>query len=154
MMAMRIDPATGRGDLCRDPDTGAVLLDHTFATAVELSLFSDARAPEGLAGLPDPDFRSGWWGDGVAESDPALRLDKYGSLLWTRTRSKLTAQVFAEVRDFAEDALAWLKEDEAAETVSASARRVDGNVALTIQITRPNGADRWASTWEQTLALP
>lgn len=85
--------------------TGATLqAGEDLATAVFISLFSDARASgDDVArmGLDDP---RGWWGD-TGESYAV------GSRIWLRRRAKATAETLKTVKNDIVEALQWLIDD-------------------------------------------
>ena len=121
------NPITGFGDWVLDPaqlsdwldDNGASITDENgrpidwsfapgtglaqgadLATAVLLSLFTDALAGEGDV-VPDGSTdRRGWWGNTVL-----------GSRLWLYDRAKQTGEVLDGIRAAIADALAWLISD-------------------------------------------
>lgn len=118
-------------------------------SAVIVSLFSDARAaPEDVQGGED---RRGWW----ADAWPEVAEDETGSLLWLLGRSKTTTEVLRQAEEHAEQALAWLVEDEVASQISATAERVQrDHLALTIDIMRPSGEAmqlRFEDLWKAAL---
>jgi phage gp46-like protein len=82
-----------------------------LASAVLISLFTDARAaaddviPDGSG---DP---RGWWADGDPEGP-------IGSKLWLRLRSKITQDTLNLVKGDIAQALAWLIEDQVASRVT------------------------------------
>lgn len=141
-------------------DQGQIVPDHGLRTAILISLFSDARAPEEAA-LPEAgQDRRGWWGDVLAnnagpQAGSAADPDRIGSLLWLLARAKVTPQVLAEARQYAEDALDWLVRDGIARTVrvTASAARagaVPDVLVLHVEVDRPDGPgrQRWDFAWD------
>ena len=141
-------------------DQGQLLADQGLRTAVMISLFTDARAPDDAA-LPEAgQDRRGWWGDVLAtDAGPmagsAADPDRIGSLLWLLSRAKVTPAVLAEAREHAEAALAWLVRDGVARAVRviATAERagaVPDVLALAVEIDRPDGPgrQRWDFTWD------
>ena len=143
-------------------DQGQLVTDAGMRTAIMISLFTDARAPD-EAELPETgQDRRGWWGDVLAadagpaagSADDPMRI---GSLLWLLARAKVTPQVLNEARQYAEDALAWLVRDGVARTVrvTATAERaaaVPDTLALAVEIDRPDGPgrQRWDFTWSNS----
>jgi phage gp46-like protein len=122
--------------------------DDGLETAVIRSLFEDARATaEELreAGMPEAE-QGGWWGDAYNEVEG----DAEGSKLWLLARSKKTEETLARAKSYAEDALAWLFEDEVASAVDVEATWLygvhRGLLILVIDITRLDG-ERWRSVW-------
>lgn len=116
-------------------------LDPGLKSAVLISLFSDARAPEAAPIEDGADLR-GWWGD-------LERSRELGSLLWTESRSKVTTADVEAHRSAAAASLDWLVEDGLAELVEvfASALPLSAGVELRIEITR-GAATRFAHLWE------
>lgn len=113
------------GDLL--PDTGLV-------SAVFLSLFSDARAPDGHSEV------RGWW--------PDDRRDRFGSHLWLMGREKLTNETALKAQSYAQEALQWLIDDGIASAVRVTADIVKPvTLSLHIQITRGD-ASRYAHLWD------
>lgn len=90
---------------------GDLLADNGLATAVIISLCSDARAEfsdELPAGVTE---RRGWWG---GDKD-------FGSKLWLLTREKTTARTAARAREYVQKALQWLIDDGIAQSVEVTA---------------------------------
>lgn len=111
-VALTFDPVELESDLTITD--GDLTPERTLRTAILLSLFTDARAPDSLE-LPDRD-RRGWWADAYAEIDG----DRFGSLLWTLAREKSLAVVASKAKTFTEQALAWMVSDDIAEKVEAT----------------------------------
>lgn len=105
------DVARGRGDWTL---AGASLASgHDLATAILISLFTDARAAADDE-LPDSSGdRRGWWGD-LDQTVPI------GSKLWLLSRAKLTPRVATQAKQYAEAALAWLIDDGVASGVTVA----------------------------------
>lgn len=79
--------------------------DGGLATAIVISLGTDARADEGDV-IPDgSDDRRGFWADDAA-SGPT------GSKLWLLARAKATDETLRRAHDYAAAALQWLVDDE------------------------------------------
>lgn len=132
-----------------------LLLDDGLKTAVQLSLFCDARAGEGDV-LPSADpYRRGWWADQF-EPDRV----SFGSRLWLLERAKLTRAVLDAARSYALEALQWLLDDAVAESVdvvtewysgvSDAGQHTDNGIAFSITITRPGdvAASRFGYVWQ------
>lgn len=127
--------------------------DAGFQTAIIMSLFTDR--------LVDADelpawesSRRGWWGDLFPEVDG----DQIGSRLWLLEREKRTQDNLARAEEFAAEALEWMIEDGAAESVTTSATYdSDGFMVLSIQVQKPGGdaaqtfqyKTKWAAQVEQ-----
>lgn len=101
-------------------------------TAVIISLFTDQRVT--AEELPDGETdKRGWWGD-VLNSDN----DKIGSKLWLLEREKITNAVLEDFKNYCEDALQWIIDDEIAESISVTVERIDLNaISVVIEIYRP-----------------
>ncbi|PKP89692.1 MAG: hypothetical protein CVT77_17235 [Alphaproteobacteria bacterium HGW-Alphaproteobacteria-16] len=152
-LALRFDPASWSADLVLDG--GALATDNGLASALVVSLFSDARARADDP-LPQPgsDPR-GWWGDAF-NADPA---DRIGSRFWLLTRAKLTEDTAVRARDILREALDWLVADGVASAVEVTtalhrptAVRPSGALAITVQIQRPDGParQRFDFLWDAT----
>lgn len=122
-------------------ENGDLLPDNGLASAVLISLFTDARAPQ-LTELP-PGEKSlrGWWGD---LEEPR----KTGSLLWLIMREKTLPEVAVRAKEYAENALAWMLEDDVAQTITVDAQLVRPfGLPLKITITR-GSAKQYAYLWD------
>lgn len=113
---------------------GALAADHDIKTAVLISLFTDRRA-ESDDPLPNPDASlRGWWGDAFADR-------RIGSRLWLLGREKQLREVTVRAREYAEEALAWLVEDEVASSVQVAAYiAAPGWLALEVAVERETSA--------------
>ena len=131
-------------------ENGDLAIDNGLRTPVLVSLFSDARV-EDPADLPDGETNPrGWWGD-------AFLRTPMGSLLWTLSREKITAEVQSQARVAAEDALAWLILDDLVEDVTVNVTRLDyDGLLLRIELTRGaarKGADLWESIVQEAVTF-
>lgn len=131
---------------------GRLATDEGLRTAILLSLFTDARAPE-EATLPQTgEDRRGWWGNDL----PVETVGKHhelGSLLWLLSREKITQATMTRARAYARDALAWLIEDGIASAIDVEVTAQEGQrLAIGVTLDRPDGPDRkrWDFTWEQS----
>lgn len=150
MIGGTFDLAVDRGDLAADDG---------LATAITISLFTDARArtDDPVPAGSDP---RGWWGDAYND-DPD---DRIGSRLWTLAREKLTAATALRARDMVREALAWLVKDQVASAVDVEvtlytpdAVRPTGAMLIAVTVTRPDGParQRYDFVWDATAgALP
>jgi len=122
-------------------EDGDLATDSGLEAAVVLSLFLDRRAePDDVT---DDDNKRGWWADGL-DGDG----DLIGSRLWLLNRAKTVADVPGKAEEYADEALAWMVEDQVAKSVQTSAQRVgDTTLQLNVVITRQSGG-RWEKTWE------
>lgn len=129
---------------------GDLDLDEGFATALLVSLFTDA-----LAGAEDelPDLgtdRRGWWGDAVLPGEGDL---PFGSRLWLLNRSKLTTGTLGDAEVYAREGLAWLVEGGIAETLEIQASRLDGtSLLLNARLVRGEAVNR-AELWAEVERL-
>lgn len=119
---------------------GDLVADGGLATAVLISLFTDARAPQ-LSELPQGEkSQRGWWGD--------LSQQITGSLLWLIQREKVLPEVALRAQEYAENALAWLIEEGVAEIVTVNAQLVRPiGLQLNISITR-GAAKQYSYLWD------
>lgn len=95
--------------------------------AILISLFSDARLPDGVAADSLKDDPRGWWGD-------ALDGDSTGSLLWLLARTKKTQETLRSAEDYARQSLRWLVDDGIAETLTVVAASSGEVLTLAIVI--------------------
>lgn len=120
-------------------------VDGGLATAIILSLFTDARADAGEVpdGQTDP---RGWWGDVV----PLVDGYRLGSKLWLLAREKQLPLVLERARAYAAEALAWLVTSGAAAAVQVDARNPrPGVLALYITVDAPvAGVQTYQYQWE------
>lgn len=99
-----------------------------LATAILISLFTDATASSDDGPLPDGDPR-GWWG--AAD---------IGSKLWLRGREKQQPALLLTVRDDIRRALAWLIDDGVAADVAVETEFTrPGMLGARVTITRATG---------------
>lgn len=119
---------------------GDLLPDNGLATAVLISLFTDARAPQ-LSELPQGEKSvRGWWGD--------LGEHITGSLLWLVQREKVLPEVALRAQEYAEAALAWMLEDGVAEAITVEATLVRP-IGLQLRITITRGASKqYSYLWD------
>ena len=103
--------------------------------AVTISLFTDARLPEGAPAPDDSGDRRGHWADLWLPVNESL-----GSLLWTLRREKLTRPTINRAADLARDALRWMISTPYVTAVNVAADRAE-----------PSPIDPLSATW--TLAL-
>lgn len=134
-----LDDAGGLVDAIVDP---ALTLQRSsdLATAVLISLFSDAQADSDDA-LPDAAAgRRGWWGGAI------------GSKLWLRQRAKPTPALLVQVKDDIQQALAWLVDDGVAASVDVATEFTrPGMLGARITIHRGAGPSlslRFANLWD------
>lgn len=122
-------------------------LDPTLETAIQISLFCDARAAAGDV-LPTSDtYRRGWWADQFEAGEVSV-----GSRLWLLERSKRTADVLAAARAYVLEALQWLLTDGVASSLAVGAEWYqDNGIAFDITITKPGDAadSRFGYVWKR-----
>lgn len=97
---------------------GVLTSGNDMQTAVLISLFTD-----GLARSDDPyegTDRRGWWGD--LDNEKSI-----GSRLWLLRREKLTRDVAMRAEQYAEEALAWMKNDGIARDIQATSEIIFPN---------------------------
>ena len=127
---------------------GALDSGNDLATAVILSLFTDRRADDDDR-LPDGLDRRGWWGDGEADEGPM------GSRLWLLSREKTTPETRRRAETYAREALQWLVDDGAADSVRVVAAYAPGvPTRLDIEVTIIRGGapvlnERFADFWRE-----
>lgn len=138
-----ISPAPGHSWFDVLLEDGDLVTDAGLESAVVLSLFIDRRAE--TDDVIDDDDKRGWWADGI-DSDG----DLIGSRLWLLQRSKTVADIPRRAKEYAEEALDWMREDGVAKSVLASAQRIGNVLSLQIAIARPDGRE-WSSVWEVQL---
>lgn len=122
---------------------GGLVDGNDLETAILISLFTDrlARADDVI----DGDDRRGWWGDTGSEYP-------IGSRLWLLRREKLTTKVALKAEDYANEALAWLRDDGVVTAIVADAQIVYPNrLNLIISYQQPGRAQasvRYSWVWE------
>lgn len=123
------------------PTTTDITFGNDLATAVLISLFTDAEADPSD---PIPDGSTdprGWWGGAI------------GSKIWLYAeRGKATDVLPGQIQQAAADALQWLIDDGVASAVDTAAAYADaGQLVLTVTITRADGttlALRFENLWD------
>ena len=145
--------AEGDFGLCPHATQPGLALDPSLASAVLVSLFSDARIDADEADRLGIDDQRGWWADSLDPADGA-----WGSRLWALDRAKPTPEAARQAEDRAKAALGWLIEDGVADRVDCSAlwrhTASGARLELTVRVTAsPAAAVRFGPTWEATLAL-
>lgn len=127
--------ASGVYDLVIDTETGDLALIDGLESAFMISVFSDRRASEDE--VTDPLKRRGWIGDLVSDVPD----DTHGSGLWLYDQKKLTSETAIGLKNEAERALRWMKEDGLVTAVEATvkARPADRAVDLVIKVGSPGG---------------
>lgn len=119
---------------------GDLAPDNGLASAVLISLFTDARANSEVELPPGESKLRGWWGD--------LSERKTGSLLWLIMREKTVPEVAARAKEYCESALAWMIQDGVAQAVTVEAKLIRPfSLQLIITITRGT-AQQYAYLWD------
>ncbi|MEF2145116.1 MAG: phage GP46 family protein [Desulfovibrionaceae bacterium] len=111
------------GDVALSASGTDLATDDSLATAVLVSLFTDRRADDADELPAGETSRRGWWAD---ETLPRLingTPDRIGSKLWLLRREKALPEVVARARDYAEEALQWLVDEEHCRSVAVEAER-------------------------------
>lgn len=118
-----------------------------FDTAIAMTLFTDARAPDSVVAIPEK--RSGWMGN--LESPVEDR--QLGSLLWLVDQSKLTQDTLNTSVNYARLALNWFIEDGLANSVVVTGEIVPrSGIRLTVVFTAQSGevSTHYFNLWEAT----
>lgn len=118
-----------------------------FDTAIWISLFTDARAPDTI--VVTPENRRGWLGN--VESPVEGR--ELGGLLWVAEQRRLNQDTVNEVVDYAGKSLEWFVEDGIATSIEVSGVIVPlSGILLTIVINVPQGetVTHYVKLWEVT----
>lgn len=118
-----------------------------FDTAIWVSLFTDARAPESK--VIQPENRRGWLGD--TESPVSGR--DLGGLLWLTEQRRLTQDTLNEVVDYARQSLQWFVDDGLAKSLDVTGEIVPQHgISLKITINVPQGSTvtHYVKLWEAT----
>lgn len=126
---------------------GDLFPDNGLASAVLISLFTDARAPDEKL-LPDGEVSlRGWWGD-------LDNRETTGSLLWLIHREKTVPDVAARAREYCTEALQWLKDEEIAESYTVETQLVKPqSLQIKIKIKR-GAARRYSYLWDAVKEYP
>lgn len=130
--------------LIQNGDIAAV---NNFKTAIEVSLFTDARADATQIFLPEA--RRGWIGN---IATPIENQD-LGSLIWLVSQARLTQSTLNKVVIFARQALQWLVTQGQAVSVNVSGQIVPTfGIRLNIVIESATGIteNHYVELWENT----
>lgn len=147
------------GVITFDSAINDLVTDDGLATAVYISLFTDAHANEDDP-LPDllfsekfPDYR-GWWGDETS----GRANDSVGSKLWLLGRSKSTTDNLRKAERYAKEALQWMVEEGIAAEIKTTAEfsgDLNQRLLLLIQIIKVSNeilSYRFETLWEETVS--
>lgn len=115
------------------------------ATLISLFSWRKSNDDDGV-NIPN---RQGWWGDTFASETN----DRIGSRLWLLRREKLTDDVVARAREYAEESLQWMIDDALASVINVSTDRENNRLNMSVEIVRPGDAQsiqaRFQNLWEQ-----
>lgn len=129
---------------------GSLASDRGLASAIVISLFTDARAQADDVPPDGSTDRRGWWGDAVAPAQAPEGMPWFtGSRLWLLSREKQTDETRRRAEQYCREALAWMTRLGVADRVDvAVAWRGVGFADLTIIVQRPGRApERFAYLW-------
>jgi phage gp46-like protein len=149
MIHLLYDNQAQESDINRN--SGNILTDETFETAVYISLFTRRKALDDDE-LPDTrSHREGWWADEYAD----IENDFIGSRLWLLSREGATNATMATAKVYIQEALQWMIDDGIAESIDVIVERQQSHcLVFQVNITRPNKiAPRWQSIWTAHLEL-
>lgn len=145
---------------------GSLVTDDGLRTAILISLFSDARAPEEAALPEDGADRRGWWGDDFAADGSAAGgqngggQNAIGSTLWLLRRAKITPATLQRAREAAFAALNWLVRDGIASAVDVEVEAQGQRLAIAVTLDRPQGPGRqrhdftWLASVDASTGVP
>lgn len=140
--ALGMDLQLAGGDLMRD---------DSLLTAIIISLFTDRQAEPGDELPAGGNDRKGWWADATLPASLAGGKDKIGSRLWLLKREKQLPIVLTRIKEYAEEALAWLVTDGHALAVAVTATaRARGVWLLDLHITRREGETSYLLKYDTT----
>lgn len=140
-----VQGSDGRFDIAIE--NGDIANEDGFDTAIYVSLFTDARAPE--AKVFQPENRRGWLGNLVSPVEGR----ELGGLRWLTEQRRLTQSTLNEVVSYDQQALDWFVEDEIAKNIAVSGEIIpQSGIALTINITATDGKTEnyYIPLWEAT----
>lgn len=114
-------------------------------TSLQVSLFTDARAPETL--VPDAKNRRGWVGDIIT----ALEERFTGGNLWLLDQARLTARTISQAEIYANDSLSHYIEDSIASEINVGIDRSNRKISINIGIiVADNIIERYNILWRRT----
>jgi phage gp46-like protein len=128
-------------------ENGDLKGENGFDTAIWVSLFTDARAPESKVTIPEN--RRGWIGNLVSPVENR----ELGGLLWLAEQRRLTQDTLNEIIDYARKSLQWFVEDEIAVNIEVTGVIVPKQgIRLQIDIEAPSGNTKthYVPLWELT----
>ena len=126
---------------------GDLTAEEGFDTAINLSLFTDKRAPEGR--ISEEKNSRGSLRDIVS----VVPNRKHGSLLWLVEQSRLTAENRNLITSYSQDALNWFVEDKLAKSVVVITEiipRLGFKINIVITYNNDEVANHYRNLWELT----
>lgn len=141
---LKYDPNLGVYDLQTDGADFASIAG--METAIAVSLFTDARAPESR--VPTAQRRRGWIGN-ILTIEQRREL---GSLLWTLDQARITRDTINNARVDAQACFNWMVEDGAARSVNVNVVQQDrSSINIDIKYTDlDNKTERFTTLWRRT----
>ncbi len=118
-----------------------------FASAIHVSLFSDARANSDQVKISEQ--RRGWIGDISSPVEGRL----VGSLLWLTEQNRLTQNTLNSIVDYARESLMWIVSDNIASNVEVIGTiEQRKGIILQIDITTIDGdvVTQYVDLWRRT----
>jgi len=116
-------------------------------TAIEVSLFTDARAPDSL--VPEASRRRGWVGNIIT----SVQGREIGSLVWLLDQARLTTSTMSSAKIYAKDATLHFIEDGVAREINTSVIKGTRSVEIQIEIIiSDNLVERYNVLWRNTNA--
>jgi phage gp46-like protein len=106
-------------------NNGDLLREKGLATAALISILTDRRASDDDIN-DDPNDKRGWWGDLVSPTP-------IGSKLWLLDRSKTTPDILVKAKQYIEECLQWMIDDEVAIKIEVFVER-QGNLESNILV--------------------
>lgn len=103
-------------------------LKDSLTRAVIISLFSWARSNDAES------VKNGWWGDSLSQNND----DVTGSLLWTLLRQKLTDEILLQAKEYAEQSLKWLIDDNVCSSIEIDVSRDFDTLNMSILLIHDN----------------
>ena len=116
-------------------------------TYVAVSMFTDARAPEGERLPAAGDDRRGWWADEFHEDQTT----PFGSLLWLIADAKRTPQTLLRLQQYTRDSLRWMVPARMASSFAVAAEYLGDNSLIRTTITQPRNKHPYEAAWEVQL---
>lgn len=146
------DTAHFRGDWAIA--AGGLAVDGGIRTAVMVSLFTDARAPDSFVPTDGTTDRRGWWGD-------TYSVQPWGSLLWTLNRAKKTDSraMLNIAADMCRASMKWLLDGGYVASVAVQTAWITPQaMGIQVSVSMPNGTPqqpfRFAWAWETNTLVP